>query len=157
GMLELFGAGTQFVVSGPQTMFFSMTVDGSLSGTTVDNGSLIFDLSSAAPAKTTFTANLTGSGALVIEGGTLVMRGGNTFTGGVMISGGTLELSSAGAVGTGAIALVSGFSDALRIDGTSMPTNIISGFAPGDTIDLASVSFSSSGSATLLSGNVLQV
>jgi hypothetical protein len=34
---------------------------------------------------------------------------------------------------------------------------VISGFAPNETINLAGVSFSSGGSATLLSGNVLQV
>jgi hypothetical protein len=38
---------------------------------------LIFDLSSAAPAKTTFAADLIGSGSLIVEGdGALVMSGG---------------------------------------------------------------------------------
>ena len=45
----------------------------------------------------------------------------------------------------------------LEIDGTSMPTAVISGFGSGDVIDLAAVPFDSHGSATLLSGNVLQV
>jgi hypothetical protein len=38
-----------------------------------------------------------------------------------------------------------------------MPTNAISGFAPGDTIDLAAVTFSSGGGVVLTSGNVLKV
>jgi hypothetical protein len=39
-----------------------------------------------------------------------------------------------------------------------MPTAVISGFAPGDTLDLGGVAFSSpGGSVTLTSGNVLQV
>ena len=45
----------------------------------------------------------------------------------------------------------------LLIDGTSMPTAVISGFGSGDVIDLAAIPFDSHGSATLLSGNVLQV
>jgi hypothetical protein len=38
-----------------------------------------------------------------------------------------------------------------------MPTNVISGLAIGDVIDLLGVTFSSGGSATLMSGNVLKV
>ena len=45
----------------------------------------------------------------------------------------------------------------LRLDGSVMPSDVISGFAPNETIDLAGVSFDSSGSATVTSGNVLQV
>jgi hypothetical protein len=62
------------------------------------------------------------------------------------------------AAGTGAITFIKeGIAAVLKIDGAAMPTNEISGFAPGDTIDLASIAFHSSGSATLLSGNVLQI
>jgi hypothetical protein len=135
-------------------------VDGALSGGVIDNGALLFDLSSAAPSATTVAATLTGSGSLVMEGGgTLVMSGGDAFTGSTLISasGGTLELSSSGAVGTGPITFGSGLSATLRIDGSTMPTNVISGFAPGDTIDFAGIAFDSSGRATLLSGNVLQI
>src|SRR5439155_1275396 len=45
----------------------------------------------------------------------------------------------------------------LEIFGSSMPRATISGFVSGDTIDLASDPFGSTGSATLTSGNVLQV
>jgi hypothetical protein len=38
-----------------------------------------------------------------------------------------------------------------------MPTNVISGFAPGDKLDLAGVAFSSTGTVTLTSGNVLKI
>jgi hypothetical protein len=38
-----------------------------------------------------------------------------------------------------------------------MPTNVISGLAIGDVIDLLGVTFSNGGSATLMSGNVLKV
>jgi autotransporter passenger strand-loop-strand repeat protein len=45
----------------------------------------------------------------------------------------------------------------LEIDDTASPGFTISGFAPDDTIDLANLPFDSSDSATLLTGNVLQV
>jgi hypothetical protein len=45
----------------------------------------------------------------------------------------------------------------LQIDGTTMPSNIISGFVSGDTFDLAGVAYDSGGSANLLAGNVLQI
>ncbi len=38
-----------------------------------------------------------------------------------------------------------------------MPTNTIFGFMPGDGIDLANIAFSSSGSASIQSGNQLQI
>jgi autotransporter passenger strand-loop-strand repeat protein/autotransporter-associated beta strand protein len=78
---------------------------GTLSGNIVDNGSVIFDLIS----DSSFNGTLTGSGSLVVEGGgddtayvgsygTLVMSGGDAFTGPVTINKGTLELTSATAV-----------------------------------------------------------
>jgi autotransporter passenger strand-loop-strand repeat protein/autotransporter-associated beta strand protein len=127
---------------------------GMLSGTITDNGTLAFDLNSS----DTFAGTLTGSGSLVVSGGgTLIMSGGDAFTGSTTISGGTLELTSAGAAGTGPITFNPNGTESLQIDGTTMPTNIISGFAVGDTIDLAGVTFSSGGSAVLGSGGVVTV
>jgi autotransporter-associated beta strand protein/autotransporter passenger strand-loop-strand repeat protein len=128
---------------------------GTLGGAVVDNGMLIFNLTGT----DTFSGTLTGSGSLAVEGsGTLVMTGGDAFTGGVTISGGTLELVSGGAVGTGPITFATTNSAVLKIDGTAMPTNVISGFVSGDTIDLAGVAFDQSGGATIFqTGNVLSV
>ncbi len=158
GTLELFGAGTQVSVSGAP---FDISVDGSLSGTLVDNGALIFDLSSTAPHSTAITVSLTGSGSFILEGdGTLAMSGGKAFTGDVTISGGTLELKKSVAVGSGPITFASqssGSVETLQVDSSTMPTNIISGFAVGDRIDLAGVTFSSGGGAVLGAGNVLTV
>ncbi|MGY3485430.1 hypothetical protein ACVW1C_003313 [Bradyrhizobium sp. USDA 4011] len=67
-----------------------------------------------------------------------------------------MELSSGGSAGSGPITF-KGSGGTLKIDATTMPTNVISGFALGDTIDLTGVSFSSAGTAVLTSGNVLQV
>jgi hypothetical protein len=38
-----------------------------------------------------------------------------------------------------------------------MPTNVISGFTPGDSFDLAGVAYSSTGTVTVKAGNVLQI
>src|SRR6202043_260874 len=49
----------------------------------------------------------------------------------------------------------------LQIDGTVMPTNTVSGFAPGDRFDLSAVNFNdfigAGGGAALKSNNVLEV
>ena len=149
-----------------------------LSGATVDNGTLNFNLSGSQ----TFSGTLTGSGSLLVSrGGTLVMSGGDAFTGSTTIggpnfasvgSGSTLELSSAGAAGTGPITFAPGANGILKIDGATMPTNVISGLAPyipsdpnsagtapftADTIDLSGVPYSSLGIATLSSSKVLTV
>ncbi len=71
------------------------------------------------------------------------------------ITGGTLELAAGGVV-TGGIAFAAA-SGQLKIDGTTMPSNTISGFTKGDTIDLAGVAFSAAGTVGLQAGNVLQV
>ncbi len=45
----------------------------------------------------------------------------------------------------------------LQISGSAMPSAVISGFVPGDTIDLANISGGSAGTANLKSANVLQI
>jgi autotransporter passenger strand-loop-strand repeat protein len=77
----------------------------------------------------------------LIGGGTLVLDAHNTYTGGTTITGGsTLELGFSNAAGTGSITFT-GSDDTLKIAGTTMPANTISGFAQTDTIDLAGVAF----------------
>jgi autotransporter-associated beta strand protein/probable HAF family extracellular repeat protein len=99
----------------------------------------------------TSTTALTKSGT-----GTLTLSKTNSYSGGTTISGGALELASGASAGSGAIAFA-GSGVVLKIDGATMPTNVISGFAPGDTLDFAGATFSSNGSATLKSGNMLQL
>ena len=87
----------------------------------------------------------------------LSLTSGSAFTGDFVIGGGgTLELTSAGAAAGRPIDFA-GAGAVLRIDGTALPSDVIGSFASGEAIDLSSVSFSSGGGATLLSGNVLQV
>ncbi len=82
----------------------------------------------------TVQGNQIGS-ALISGGGTLVVNG--SFSGSASIGpNATFEL---GGTDTGMITFA-GANATLKIDGTSMPSNVITGFAPGDIIDLTGVS-----------------
>jgi fibronectin-binding autotransporter adhesin len=99
------------------------------------------------------------AGSLVIDGtGTVTLHGINTFSGGVTIDSGTLELGNASAAGTSAIEFGSA-NATLKIDLGDAPTgsgNVIENFAIGDSIDLAGVgtetSFSYNAGVLTLSG-----
>ena len=102
----------------------------------------------------------TGGGALAIGGGgTVVLAAANTYTGGTTISAGsTLELALPRAAGRGSILFGAGANE-LRIDGdgTTMPTNTVSGFNPDDSFDLPGIAFDSTGNAAADAGNVLAI
>jgi len=73
---------------------------GSITGNVIDNGSLVFNRSD----NVTFNGIVSGSGSLEQAGqGILILSGVNTYTGGTTVQGGTLELVSDGAVGTGSL------------------------------------------------------
>jgi hypothetical protein len=76
-------------------------------------------------------------------------NGANTYTGGTMLAAGTLELTTVGAGGTGAITFAADANATLRVDSTAMPSNTIDGFATGDTINLRDVTYDPNGTATL--------
>ncbi len=136
----ILSGGTQFVGgNGPLSGVF---VSGTASGTTVYNGGL----QQVASGSTAISTTVFGGTELVEAGGTAVAP---------VIDGGTVELA-VGSVVSGAISFGTG-AGTLRIDDTTMPGNVISGFAPGDTIDLAGVTSSGGGSAVLTAGNVLVV
>ena len=79
-----------------------------------------------------------GAGSLVIDGdGIVQLNAVNTYTGGTIIKGGTLELGNASAAGAGAIKFAK--PSTLQIDHTAMPTNSMSGFVAGDAIFLSSI------------------
>jgi hypothetical protein len=82
-----------------------------------------------------------GSASLLIEGtGTVALSGNNSFSGGIALNGGTLELGGASAAGSGMIAFGS-IGATLRFDGTAVPDNTIAGFTRIDRIDLAGISY----------------
>src|SRR5258708_702682 len=108
---------------------------GSLTGAVLDDGVLAVDRSDVV----TIANSIVSSGAFAQIGtGTTILGGANSYSGGTTISAGTLELGNASAAGTGAITFVN--DPTLKIDGTTMPTNTLDGFALGDTIDLTSIS-----------------
>ncbi|HET9019132.1 MAG TPA: Hint domain-containing protein, partial [Acetobacteraceae bacterium] len=133
----------------------------------------------------TISVGGTASDTMVSGGSETVLAGGSsvddtaTFGGSVTVSSGGVAFAprigsagtlvlDAGAVVSGAISYVAGSggivgsNGILVISGTTMPTNIISGFdlrsvSQGDTIDLASVPFATGGTVSLGAGNVLSV
>jgi fibronectin-binding autotransporter adhesin len=88
GMLSLTGAN----VYGGGTMISAGTLQGdtnSLQGNITDNAALVFNQASDA----TFSSAISGSGSLTKTGaGILILDGANTYTGGTMVSAGTLEI-----------------------------------------------------------------
>jgi hypothetical protein len=83
----------------------------------------------------------------------MVASGGTTAD--TVINGGLLDLA-AGASTLGAITF-RGSNGVLEIDGTTMPSGVISGFTVGDRLDLTAVPFSPLDGVQLLANNVLQV
>ena len=85
-----------------------------------------------------------GAGRLLLNGlGTLELAAANSFTGGVTIDKGTLELSNSAAAGSGRITFAKSAVATLEIN-DAFAANPIVGFAAGDAIE-----FASAGSATL--------
>jgi len=77
----------------------------------------------------------TGAGHLLLGGGgTLVLGAANTFTGGVTIENGTLDLTAHGAAGSGAISFSPADHAALEFSEANAPTNAIENFGTRDRI-----------------------
>ncbi len=76
-----------------------------------------------------------GAGGLIINGpGTVDLSAPNTFTGGTTLEAGTLMLGSSQAAGSGNIVFKN--DPTLDFSIASAPTNTITGFVPGDTINI---------------------
>ena len=172
------GAAYETVISGTVSEQVVAT-GGFASGVTIENGGQQIDAASAtnitvfaggeqavnhgtATDTTIFAGGTQTVGNIaiadVIEGGNVVAFSGATVANAV-IAGGTLEVSAGASLGSGvSFATISGHTGGwLVIDGGTMPTAVVSGFAFGDTIDLASMGFVSGGSVSLLPNNVLQI
>ena len=68
-----------------------------------------------------------------------MLGGHNTYSGGTLLGGGTLELQKPNSAGSGSITFLNGTPSTTKIDGTTMPTNAILNFTLGDTIDLPNI------------------
>ena len=80
-------------------------------------------------------------GGLILSGaGTVVLSAANSFTGGTVLQGnGTLSLQAPGAAGSGKITFAYSTSDTLDVGAGDVSGNLISGFLPGDVIDLQGI------------------
>jgi Ca2+-binding RTX toxin-like protein len=107
---------------------------------------------------TIYTGGTVNNFTVAASGLEVVSSGGTVST--PRIADGMLRIADGGIV-TGPI----GFDNTvntlhvgtLEIDAASMPTNLIFGFAPGDTVDLAGVPFDPHGQATLDANNILHI
>ncbi|WP_155935214.1 hypothetical protein [Methylobacterium sp. 10] len=114
---------------------------GALSGQTTTINDVISDEAGSHDA-----SGATGAGTVIAAGpGTIALEVQNTYTGGTVIDGGTLELGAAGAAGTGDITFAADSAGTLKLDAavtrSSALLNGISGLAAGDAIDLAGVAY----------------
>jgi len=100
---------------------------------TDDKGALAGDPSYTAP-----TSYAAGSVGITETGtGTLVLDAANTFTGGITLDSGTIDLAVAGAAGRGAITFVATAAGVVQFGTTAVPANVFDNFNAGDTIEVA--------------------
>ena len=92
------------------------------------------------------------AGIFITGAGTVTLQGDNTFTGGITLNSGTLELGEEDSAGSGAIAFVSGHAATLLLDETA--PNLITGFASGDGIIDGNVAYDPSNYVTT-AGDIL--
>jgi len=100
--------------------------NGSLSPSSAitDNATLVFNRSNALTQGTDFAA-ISGSGNVVQAGaGTTILSASNSYSGGTRVSGGTLQVGNANALGTGSLSVNGG---ALDLNGTSIAAGTLSG------------------------------
>jgi fibronectin-binding autotransporter adhesin len=155
------GGATASLVLGADNQLNSLSDNTSNTTSVLLNGHVL-TLTPASGSDSTFGGVIadgsSSGGGLVVDGsGTVTLSGANTFTGGVMLGAGTLELGNSGAAGSGTITFAADVDPTLKIDFGDLPTNTIVGFAAGDVIDLAGIGFSSNGSATISGGTLTVV
>ena len=152
---EVTSGGTAIVSSGG-VLNGLLVVSG---GRLVDNGRVVI----VGPG--TLTGEFSGSGSLTKFGrGSFKLGGdGSDFSGKLVINGGTLELASAQAIGTGSVLFAPVAASAtLQIDQADAPApdgafgSVISNFSsPNDYIDLRSIPFSAINTSAKVSGSTL--
>ena len=121
----------------------AISTTGSLGGTNlVDNGTFVINRSNAY----TLAGNITGTGSLVQSGaGVFTLSGTNTYSGATAINAGTLQLGTAGSLGTGAVTVaagalldINGFNTSIgSLAGAGTVDNVSAGGTPVVTIGSA--------------------
>ena len=104
--------GSGIFIQGDQSITFAPPAD-----QTMTINDVIADQSGSGGTGTT-----AGAGALIVNGpGTVVLDATNTFTGGITLEQGTLELAAAGAAGSGPITFTARSNGALVLDAAALP------------------------------------
>jgi autotransporter-associated beta strand protein len=139
--LQLTGANTY---SGGTTIDATQTLQigaGGASGSIVgevdvaSGGVLTFDRSDAY----SFAGSISGGGVVSMLGaGTLTLGGANSFTGGLSLDSGTIDLASQSAAGTGEITFESASAE-LEMESGDITGDTIQGLAAGDSLDFVAV------------------
>src|SRR5271165_2691134 len=108
-----YGGGT--TISAGTLQIGSGSTSGSITGDVTDNGTLAFDRSDSV----TFAGVISGTGGLVQLGigGTLILTGTNTYSGGTSFSAGILAVANDGNLGTGPLNFNGGTLEALAAGG----------------------------------------
>jgi fibronectin-binding autotransporter adhesin len=130
---------------------------GSITGNVIDNGTLAFDRSGVF----TFDGLISGTGSVQqIGSGTTILTADNTYTGGTIISAGTLQLGNGGTTGSIAGNVISNgilafdHSDAFTFAGTISGTGSIQQIGAGTTILTGTNTYSG---GTTISAGTLQL
>ncbi len=124
-----------------------------------DAGNIVTDtVVNPNPSQSSPQAALTfGTGNIVEQGpGTLILAGNNSFSGGISIGGGTVEIASLTGAGMSAVSFASGVASTLRLDQGSFVNSIL-GLAAGDVIDLAGTAYEAGDQAILSPGGRLNL
>jgi hypothetical protein len=117
-------------------------------GTGIDN--IFF----AGTGSNTVSHDLTGS-VSIFAAGSVEITG--TFNGSATIGNGSKLTLDAASTGSGAIVFQAGGIEELIINGTSLPTNVVTGFEPGDIIDLANIPYDAAGGVSLFDSSADQL
>ena len=160
GTLVLTGANTYSggtTISAGTLQIGDGSTTGSITGNVIDHGILAFDRSDSV----TFSGAISGTGALQLLNGTLVLTGANTYSGDTTISAGTLQIGNGGTTGSiiGNVidnaTLVFNRSDLEMFGGTISGSGNLIQSGAGNLILTADNTFS--GGTTIAAGSTLQL
>jgi len=121
---EFFGSG--LFIQGTQDVTLAAT-----SGQTLVVAGTIADQTGSLPS-----SGSGGAAGLVIAGGVVQLDEADSFTGGIALDAGTLDLAAAGAAGSGPITFAGTGSLLVAFGTTAVPTNAFDNFNAGDTIEV---------------------